>query len=452
MESIPAKLGKNLAWYAFAVFGYFLYLGLVIKSGMFFRKETEQDKLQLSIGTGNLISQITWTLTRDHLARDRLWSIHKIVAGLSHRFFQLRNGLQLHYLTNRPDSAQCQISTKPLIILLHGFPDSCVVWRHLLESSSLKDTATVIAVDLPGFGGSDSFDSYGPNCVLEALTEFIVAMREEHNLTAEVDWTQAQSTGESQGNPVFIVGHDWGCVLAYRLAAEASCLADRFIVTNGPLVCVISVGLNQHLRLTQNLQVPLSLENKDRILESACKMIRTFLHAPLRNYHCLHKALNTVRPLLWQALLFSYIAAFHLPFFMVKYFGTAGSYAYFRAVHQASYGKDERSDFKAAESMACTLGPGPDECKPQSPDASTPAQCYGETVLVRASLPRPSSSIRRPTIATAPAPKNGTSPSKPSRPSTTSKWKTRALRTAWGSAVLRRASAVASSIISTRGP
>jgi pimeloyl-ACP methyl ester carboxylesterase len=90
------------------------------------------------------------------------------------------------------------------------------------------EECTFVCVDLPGYGGSDSFEKYDTQ-VLEALTEFIVAMREKYILEDHTDSTTT-----------FIVGHDWGCVLAFRLAAEAPCLADRFILTNGPHVSRIS--------------------------------------------------------------------------------------------------------------------------------------------------------------------------------------------------------------------
>lgn len=118
------------------------------------------------------------------------------------------------------------------MIFFHGFPDSSLVWRYVLQSSALQESATLVTVDLPGYGGSDSFSHYGATEVLEALTEFIVAMREQY-LSAN-GFDNGQEAGES--NKVFIVGHDWGCVLSYRLASEAPCLADRFILTNGPHV------------------------------------------------------------------------------------------------------------------------------------------------------------------------------------------------------------------------
>jgi hypothetical protein len=156
-------------------------------------------------------------------ARDKLWNLSKTVVGLSHRFYRLRDGRQLHYLISRPARGG-----KPLVILIHGFPDSCAEWRHLLEGSNLLENATVVAVDMPGYGASDGFDVSTAPRVLEALTEFIVAMREEH--------IDDEATENGRREDVILVGHDWGCVTAYRLAAESPNLADRWILSNGPMV------------------------------------------------------------------------------------------------------------------------------------------------------------------------------------------------------------------------
>jgi pimeloyl-ACP methyl ester carboxylesterase len=60
-----------------------------------------------------------------------------------------------------------------------GFPDSFVLWRHFLQSSSLQNDNILIAVDLPGYGGSDSLPAYDPNEVLGTLTEFVIGVREQ---------------------------------------------------------------------------------------------------------------------------------------------------------------------------------------------------------------------------------------------------------------------------------
>jgi pimeloyl-ACP methyl ester carboxylesterase len=233
-------------------------------------------------------------------------------------------------------------------------------WRHLLqtETGMKLQQAIVVCVDLPGYGGSDSLEQYGPDEVLEALAEFVIAMREMYL----DDGTETVAHDEQK---TYIVAHDWGCVLAFRLASEASSLADRYILMNGP-----------HPELT--------LANKDRIVNSALKIFKQFQQSPLQNRGCFSKALHTIRPLAYQLLLFGYIAVFHLPPFMVKYLGTGGNFAFLRGAHQAAYGK-HKAEYKVQECMACTLGPSLEECKTQTP-GPTP-ETYGKTVAVRAESP-----------------------------------------------------------------
>lgn len=48
--SLAQLLVWKVALYSFGIFNWFLYLGLAISGGSFFKKETEQDVLQLAIG------------------------------------------------------------------------------------------------------------------------------------------------------------------------------------------------------------------------------------------------------------------------------------------------------------------------------------------------------------------------------------------------------------------
>jgi pimeloyl-ACP methyl ester carboxylesterase len=89
----------------------------------------------------------------------------------------------------------------------------------------LREKAILVAVDLPGYGGSDGLDISGPDEVMNVMSEYVLAMRELY-----------QSKG-----PVIVVGHDWGAVIAFRFASEAPSLADRFIVSNGVHVSHSSV-------------------------------------------------------------------------------------------------------------------------------------------------------------------------------------------------------------------
>lgn len=157
----------------------------------------------------------------DTTEKDRFWNLSKSpLPGFEHYFQTLRNNLKLHYISNRNGP-----SPGHLVVFLHGFPDSSMMWRHLFQEKAIPlQHATIVAVDLPGYGGSDSFPKYDTE-VLEALTEFVVAMRDKY---IPLDETETTNT--------IIVGHDWGCVLGFRLASEAPALADRFILTNAPHV------------------------------------------------------------------------------------------------------------------------------------------------------------------------------------------------------------------------
>lgn len=87
----------------------------------------------------------------------------------------------------------------------------------------------MVAVDLPGYGGSDQLEKYTATEVLDNLANFVVGVRARYGIDGEDIGVGVQKT--------VIVGHDWGCALSMRLASEAPVLADRFVLSNGPLVC-----------------------------------------------------------------------------------------------------------------------------------------------------------------------------------------------------------------------
>jgi len=111
------------------------------------------------------------------------------------------------------------------VIFLHGFPDSAYLWDDTLKSS-LGQSAKLIALDLPGCGGSDSLAKYGADELLNAIAEAIVLLRQQygHSLTEKV-------TVDSRPRCI-LVGHDWGGIITSRIAAEAPGLVDRAIIMN----------------------------------------------------------------------------------------------------------------------------------------------------------------------------------------------------------------------------
>ena len=88
------------------------------------------------------------------------------------------------------------------VLLLHGFPDSSTLWDdvapHLLAAGH-----RVIAPDLRGFGASDAPTAVG-----------------EYALGHSVADLRALITRLTGGEPVHVIGHDWGAVAGWCLALE----------------------------------------------------------------------------------------------------------------------------------------------------------------------------------------------------------------------------------------
>ena len=141
-------------------------------------------------------------------------------------------GLQLHYLT------PAQESSRPnLIVFLHGFPDSCHLWTNLFRSS-LTRYAHMVSLDLPGFGGSDSLLQYCPDNVLSPVHEAIMTLKRTYGVGAT-------NASNQQVGQCIVVGHDWGGVIAARIAAGTEGLIDHVVLVNSLFV---SCSLTDTLR------------------------------------------------------------------------------------------------------------------------------------------------------------------------------------------------------------
>ncbi|KAJ5157277.1 uncharacterized protein N7482_008377 [Penicillium canariense] len=315
------KAITRLIVFIYGVFTIILYGVLSIKKGSFFKRRTEKQNLELQ------------------LARDRLWNLSKDYAGLSHHFLTLPSGFKFHFVSNvTPGSPAALKSDKPLVIFIHGFPDSWAIWRHIASSPSLQDAANVVAIDLPGYGGTQSLERYTATAVLEKLTELIITLRSQYGV---------DEGSEVNKEKVVIVAHDWGCVLSMRLAAEAPSLAHRFILSNGPLMSLVESNIR-------------------RMLTSASKMFKSALSAPLSSRTPLLQALRTLGPLLKQLRMSGYVFTMQLPPSLVTFFLTGGNYSFISAVHRGSHGRAEFTSRDEADSMASSMGPSLAESKTQT--------------------------------------------------------------------------------------
>lgn len=96
----------------------------------------------------------------------------------------------------------------PPVLLIHGFPDSARLWRHqvpALVGAGLR----VVAPDLRGFG-----ESGRP----EAVEDYAIG-RSVADMVAVLDGLGIERAR--------VVGHDWGAVVAWALAAFAPARVER---------------------------------------------------------------------------------------------------------------------------------------------------------------------------------------------------------------------------------
>lgn len=88
----------------------------------------------------------------------------------------------------------------PLVVLVHGFPESWAAWRHQIGPIAAAGFK-VVAVDCRGYGGSDK-----PPTVEDYDLEQMTA-----DIAGVID-------AENDGTPGVIVGHDWGAHLVWHTA------------------------------------------------------------------------------------------------------------------------------------------------------------------------------------------------------------------------------------------
>ena len=88
----------------------------------------------------------------------------------------------------------------PLVLMVHGFPESWYSWRHQLGPIAAAGF-TAAAIDVRGYGGSDKPPLSRP--------------------TPWSTWSptwSARSRSLSPGAPAVIVGHDWGAPIVWNTA------------------------------------------------------------------------------------------------------------------------------------------------------------------------------------------------------------------------------------------
>ena len=102
----------------------------------------------------------------------------------------------------------------PLVLLLHGFPELSESWRGVLPVLAAAGFHAV-APDLRGYGGTERTEG---GYDIDTLANDIVQLARHLQ----------------PGRPVHLVGHDWGGLIAYHVAAMYPEVVARLAVINAP--------------------------------------------------------------------------------------------------------------------------------------------------------------------------------------------------------------------------
>ena len=117
-------------------------------------------------------------------------------------------GLSLHV---------AEMGAGPPLLLLHGFPEFWWSWRKVMPA--LAESFRVIAPDLRGFNLSDKPEGAAAETYdLDSLSGDVVGLLDSLGLH----------------EPVAVLGHDWGGIVAYRLAMRRPERVRGLIQLNAP--------------------------------------------------------------------------------------------------------------------------------------------------------------------------------------------------------------------------
>ena len=137
---------------------------------------------------------------------------------LRHGFADL-GAVTLHYVeAGAPGQAgaadQAGAPPRPLVLLLHGFPEFWYSWRHQLLP--LADAGFhVVAPDLRGYN-------------LSSKPEGVAAYTAE-SLASDIE----ALIGHFGAPAATLVGHDWGAIVAWFVAMRSPQLVERIAILNG---------------------------------------------------------------------------------------------------------------------------------------------------------------------------------------------------------------------------
>jgi pimeloyl-ACP methyl ester carboxylesterase len=136
----------------------------------------------------------------------------------ANQYAHLKSGIKLHY-------ASAGDSSKPLLLMLHGFPEFWFAWEPLMPEFA-RDYY-VVAPDQRGYNLSSkphAIGDYKPKYLVEDLIQLIDFLGKKEAI---------------------VVAHDWGGAIAWNLAILYPHLVKKLIILNSPHPFLFAKALSE---------------------------------------------------------------------------------------------------------------------------------------------------------------------------------------------------------------
>jgi pimeloyl-ACP methyl ester carboxylesterase len=171
-----------------------------------------------------------YTVTSDSDAEVYDEAVSASEAQLNDGYADVGGGIRLHYV---------EAGEGPLVVLLHGFPEFWYSWRHQIGPLA-QAGYHVVAPDMRGYNLSDRpqpWRAYDMGLLAGDIAGLIRSFDTQ--------------TGASE-HSAFVVGHDWGAVVAYTVAMRHPEVVRRLAILNVPHPARMVEGLRSPRQLRKS--------------------------------------------------------------------------------------------------------------------------------------------------------------------------------------------------------
>ncbi|KAK2803243.1 hypothetical protein FQN49_008878, partial [Arthroderma sp. PD_2] len=119
---------------------------------------------------------------------------------------------------------------KPILVLIHGYPQTHFMWRHVIKL--LPNDTRLFVPDIPGYGASSparANDKFTIGAAILAALSTIL--------------TVANKTSNGRPHRIILVGHDRGARICHRLTVDAAKHASTFTILATALIDIVPTAV-----------------------------------------------------------------------------------------------------------------------------------------------------------------------------------------------------------------